>query len=84
MEIFYDLYVSRTGFILPQPHFHGSLVFVQVFWLMLSLCDSSVADPAILKRGGSNYMLPFKCIDRPKKKGGPTPGTLPPGSATEL
>ena len=43
-----------------------------------------MADPAILKkgvptqdkRGGSNYMSPFKCIDRPKK-GVPTPGTLP-------
>ena len=48
------------------------------------LCDSGIvsgADPAILKRGfptqskrgGSNYMLPFKCIDRPKKRGVPPP-----------
>ena len=30
------------------------------------------------KGGGSNYMSPFKCIDRPKKGGGvSTPGTPP-------
>ena len=52
------------------------------------------ADPAILKRGGPNpgqkkggfnYMSPFKCIDRPKKGGFQPPRNPPPpsGSAPE-
>ena len=60
--------------------------------LGIGVCVAPGADPAILKRGSqprvkggdSNYMLPFKCIDRPKK-GGSTPVTPPSfGSASVL
>ena len=73
--------------------------FLLFDWVVVSLTHSPFplsipgADPAILKRGGSqprvkggsSYMLPFKCIDQPKKKGVPNPGNpLPPGSANEF
>ena len=47
--------------------------------IIIYVQSSPGADLAVLKRGGvcSNYMLSFKCIDRP------TPGTPPLGSATD-
>ena len=56
-----------------------------VFSEICSQVTTTGADPAILKRAGSqprtkrgsNYMSPFKSIDRLKKRGVPTPGTLP-------
>ena len=51
----------------------------------------SGADPDILKRGGpnpgqkggSNYMSPFKCIDRPKNGGFQHPNPPPPTGSNE-
>ena len=52
--------------------------------------ENTGVDPVILKRGfptrvkgAFNYMLPFKCIDRPKKRRGSNPRNPPPGFATE-
>ena len=37
--------------------------------------DKGGRAPSQDKRGGPNNMCPFKCIDRPKKRGVPTRGT---------
>ena len=49
MEIFYDLYVSRAGFIWRWPHFHGSLhsvKFLSSLQLLLQKAWHRDSDPA--------------------------------------
>ena len=72
MKFIIALFNSRVHFIV------GSRVITNE--TLYEWCNSG-ADPAILKRGvptqrkvGVNYMLSFKCIDRPKK-GGSKPRT---------